>query len=98
MGETLTILELEGMYPDWSVEDSIFAESENRSKYDLKLLRAGLGTGGTGPLRPLSDLPDELCAAVDGLFVFRHYLTRQDAARFKRLKVCWAPIPLEARC
>lgn len=82
---TYTILELEGMYPDTSVEEAIYAESKARFA-NLKLVRGCLGTGGAGPLTPISELPDDLCASVDGLLVFRHYLTRQDLVRFPRLK------------
>lgn len=81
----LTILELEGMYPDSLVEDTIFSAAPSHP-YDIKFLRANLG-GGTGPLLPISGLSDELCASVDGLLVFRHYFTREDLARFTNLKV-----------
>lgn len=83
--QILTILELEGMYPDSPVEDAIFSAPPLHS-YDIKFLRGNLG-GGNGPLLPISGLSEELCASIDGLLVFRHYLTREDLVRFTNLKV-----------
>ncbi|KAI5476122.1 C-terminal-binding protein [Pseudohyphozyma bogoriensis] len=79
------VLELEGMAPDGIEEAAIFSAPPEHN-FEVEFLRAGLG-GGDGPLTPLSTLSDELCARVDGLLVFRHYLTREDIARFTNLKV-----------
>ncbi|KAM0754260.1 C-terminal binding protein [Meredithblackwellia eburnea MCA 4105] len=84
--QIITILELEGMYPDNIEEDEIFAAAPAHP-YKVNFIRANLGPKGEGDLQPLSQLSDELCASVDGLLVFRHYLTRDQIARFKKLKV-----------
>ncbi|KAL8278029.1 hypothetical protein RQP46_009661 [Phenoliferia psychrophenolica] len=83
---TLTILELEGMSEDSVEEEAIFA-APPAHPYRINFIRAGLGPGGNTAVQPLSNLSDELCASVDGLMVFRHYLTREDIKRFTKLKV-----------
>lgn len=82
----LVILELEGMFADDSVEDGIWSAAPKHN-YNIKFIRGNLSPGGDGDSRPISDLSDELCASVDGLMVFRHYLTRKDIERFPKLKV-----------
>lgn len=74
------------MSPDTIEEEAIFAAPPAHS-YKINFVRAGLGVGGNTAVKPISDLSDELCASVDGLMVFRHYLTRADIARFTKLKV-----------
>ncbi|KIY52725.1 4-phosphoerythronate dehydrogenase [Fistulina hepatica ATCC 64428] len=37
--------------------------------------------------RKLAELPDELCARVHGLFIFRRFLTEEDIERFPKLRV-----------
>lgn len=83
--EQLVILELEGLSPDDTVEQRIWDQTPHN--YDVKFIRANLSPGGDGETKPISSLSDELCASVDGLMVFRHYLTKEDIARFLRLKV-----------
>jgi len=79
-GEGLLVLEPEGMYPDVSVEEEIFKSAGT----PIYMVRGSIGNRGEGSL---DDLPDELCARVDGLFIFRHPLTKKDIDRFKNLKV-----------
>lgn len=82
----LVILELEGMFSEDSVETAIWQQAPKHD-YAIKFIRGNLSPGGDGDSRPISDLSDELCARVDGLMVFRHYLTRKDIMRFPKLKV-----------
>lgn len=69
----LTVLEPEGLYPDTALEEEIFAGQ-------ARLVRGGAPGG-------LHELPDALCAEADGLFVFRHWMSAADLARFPKLKV-----------
>ncbi|KAK4057107.1 hypothetical protein OIO90_002007 [Microbotryomycetes sp. JL221] len=81
------VLELEGLYDDTTLEDEIFAQPRpDGSTARVKLVRAGLGPKGEGLHKPLSELDDDLCRKVDGLMVFRHYITVQDLHRFPKLK------------
>lgn len=63
------------MYPDTTLEQEILGP-------DVEVLHGGAPPDGT-----LDALPDELCAQVDGLLIFRHWLRRADIARFPKLKV-----------
>lgn len=71
----LTVLEPEAMYPDTVLEHEILGPT-------VRVLR-----GGAPHDRDLSLLGDEVCAEVDGLFIFRHWLRAADIARFPKLKV-----------
>ncbi len=66
-----TILYPEAMYPDDTEERRIFGP-------DAAILRRDIKT--------LADLSDADCAAVDGLMLFRQFLTAADLARFTRLR------------
>ncbi|MBV9749324.1 MAG: C-terminal binding protein [Acetobacteraceae bacterium] len=67
----ITVLYPEAMYPDDSVERQVFGES-------VQVLRRDVAR--------LADLDPADCAATDGLMIFRHWLTAEDAARFPRLR------------
>ena len=71
--QPLTVLEPEGMYPDTALEREILGPS-------VRVVQAAAGGG-------IEEVPDDLCAATDGLFIFRHWLRAADIARFPRLKV-----------
>jgi C-terminal binding protein len=71
----LTVLEPEGMYPDTALEQEVLGP-------EVRILH-----GGAPHDRDLSLLPDAVCAEVDGLFIFRHWLRAADIARFPKLKV-----------
>jgi phosphoglycerate dehydrogenase-like enzyme len=66
-----TILYPEAMYPDDSEERRIFGPDATILRRDTKVL---------------ADLSDADCAAVDGLMLFRQFLTAADLARFTRLR------------
>ena len=66
-----TILYPEAMYPDDTEERRIFGPG-------VTILRRNSAT--------LADLTDEDCAEVDGLMMFRQFLTAADLARFPRLR------------
>jgi C-terminal binding protein len=72
---TLTVLEPEGMYPDTALEQEVLGP-------DVRVLHGGAPHDGS-----LDSLPDALCAEVDGLLIFRHWLRAADIARFPKLKV-----------
>jgi C-terminal binding protein len=71
---TLTVLEPEGMYPDTVLEQEVLGPG-------VRVLH-----GGAPPDVTLGALPDELCAQIDGLLIFRHWLRASDIARFPKLK------------
>jgi C-terminal binding protein len=73
MSNMLTVLEPEGLYPDTALENELMAPR-------ARLIRGG-GPGG------VEELSDADCAMADGLFIFRHWLTAAQIARFPRLKV-----------
>lgn len=66
-----TILYPEAMYPDDSEERRIFGPEATILRRDTTLL---------------ADLSDADCAAVDGLMLFRQFLTAADLQRFTRLR------------
>lgn len=66
-----TILYPEAMYPDDVVERAIYPADAR-----IVLLNT----------RSLAEVPDEICAATDGLLIFRHWATAADFARFPRLR------------
>jgi phosphoglycerate dehydrogenase-like enzyme len=66
-----TVLYTERMYPDDSVEREVFGPG-----VDIRV-RAP---------RTLADLPDEDCAAADGLMLFRLWASAAELARFPRLR------------
>ncbi len=66
-----TILYPEAMYPDDSEERRIFGPDATILRRDTTVL---------------ADLSDADCAAVDGLMLFRQFLTAADLARFTRLR------------
>jgi phosphoglycerate dehydrogenase-like enzyme len=66
-----TILYPETRYPDDGTEERIFGEGVRVLRRDVERL---------------ADLDPAECAAVDGLMIFRHWLTAEDTARFPRLR------------
>ncbi|PZW41860.1 C-terminal binding protein [Humitalea rosea] len=71
----LTVLEPEAMYPDTVLEQEILGPT-------VRMIH-----GGAPHDADLSLLSDAVCAEVDGLFIFRHWLRAADIARFPKLKV-----------
>ncbi len=67
-----TVLYSERMYADDSVEREVFGP-------DVRVLMRAP--------RTLAELPDEDCAAADGLMLFRLWASAADLARFPRLRV-----------
>jgi C-terminal binding protein len=68
---TITVLYPEAVYPDDSVEREIFGPG-------VRILRRDVGV--------LADLKPEDCAEVEGLMIFRQWVSREDIARFPRLR------------
>jgi len=71
----LTVLEPEAMYPDTALEQEILGP-------DVEVIQ-----GGAPHTETLDMLTDEVCAKVDGLLIFRHWLKPHHIARFPKLKV-----------
>jgi C-terminal binding protein len=69
---TLTVLEPEGLYPDTLLEQEILGPG-------VRVLHGGAKVS-------LSELPDAVCAEVEGLLIFRLWLTAADIARFPKLR------------
>jgi C-terminal binding protein len=69
-----TVLEPEAMYPDTALEQEIFGP-------EVEIIQ-----GGAPPTGTLDTLSDEVCAKVDGLLIFRHWLKPHHIARFPKLK------------
>lgn len=69
---TITVMQAEGLYPDDAVEREVLGP-------DVRILQPPGGAS-------LAEVPDALCAEVEGLFVFRHWLGAADIARFPRLR------------
>jgi C-terminal binding protein len=63
------------MYPDTLLEQEVLGP-------DVEVIH-----GGAPHSESLDSLPDELCARVDGLLIFRHWLKPHHIARFPKLKV-----------
>jgi len=70
----LTVLEPEAMYPDTILEQEVLGP-------EVEILH-----GGAPHTETLDALPDAVCARVDGLLIFRHWLKPHHIARFPRLK------------
>jgi C-terminal binding protein len=71
----LTVLEPEAMYPDTLLEQEVLGP-------EVEIIQ-----GGAPHTESLDRLSDEVCARVDGLLVFRHWLKPHHIARFPKLKV-----------
>jgi len=71
----LTVLEPEGMYPDTALEQEVLGP-------EVEVIH-----GGAPHTASLDMLPDEVCAKVDGLLIFRHWLKPHHLDRFPKLKV-----------
>ena len=69
----LTVLEPEGLYPDTIPEQEILGPG-------VRMLQGNAKTS-------LADLPDALCAEVDGLMTLRMWVPAEQIARFPKLKV-----------
>ena len=69
---TVTVLYSENNYPDDSVERRIYGP-------DVRVVFPRSSTS-------LADLPDEDCAAADGLMILRYKVREEDLARFPNLK------------
>lgn len=67
--QRLTILELEGLSSDDAVEQQLWGGNDHG--YDVKFVRGMLAPNGDGATAPISSLPSDLLASVDGLMVFR---------------------------
>jgi phosphoglycerate dehydrogenase-like enzyme len=67
----ITVMQAEGLYPDDTVEREVLGP-------DTRILQPHAES--------LSEVPDALCAEVEGLFVFRHWLRAEDIARFPKLR------------
>ncbi|PPQ29178.1 C-terminal binding protein [Rhodopila globiformis] len=67
-----TVLYSENIYPDDSVERRIYGPG-------VRVIFPGATAG-------LADLPDDACAAAEGLMILRYKVTAGDLARFPRLK------------
>jgi len=67
----VTVMQAEGLYPDDTVEREVLGP-------DVRILQPVVAR--------LSELPDALCAEVEGLFIFRQWLDAADIARFPRLR------------
>lgn len=88
MGAQLTRTRLRGTLARLQLFARISPGPSDPSYYSqVNFIRANLSPGGDGATAPISDLSDELCASVNGLMIFRHYLTKEDVARFPLLKV-----------
>ncbi len=66
-----TILYSEFPYPDESVEREVYG-------HEVRLIKHLSGG--------MDELPDEDCAAAEGLMIFRHHVTEADLARFPKLR------------
>ncbi|WP_458093910.1 C-terminal binding protein [Roseomonas sp. WA12] len=66
-----TVMQAEGLYPDDAVEREVLGP-------DIRVLQPHAES--------LAEVPDALCAEVEGLFVFRHWLRTEDIARFPKLR------------
>lgn len=67
----LTVLYPEGRYPDDGVEERIFGAGVRVVRRDVARL---------------AELDAADCAATDGLMIFRHWVSAEDAGRFPRLR------------
>ncbi|SHJ05049.1 C-terminal binding protein [Roseomonas rosea] len=67
----VTVMQAEGLYPDDTVEREVLGP-------DVRILQPHSGS--------LAELPDSLLTEVEGLFIFRHWLSAADIARFPKLR------------
>ena len=67
----LTVLYTEARYPDDGTEERIFGPGVRVLRRDVECL---------------AELDPADCAATDGLMIFRHWLSAEDAARFPKLR------------
>jgi phosphoglycerate dehydrogenase-like enzyme len=67
----VTVLYSENIYGDDRIEREVFGP-------DVRVVLAG-------PTKSLADVPDEICAATDGLMIVRYRVTEADFSRFPKL-------------
>ncbi|KAG8751508.1 hypothetical protein FRC14_007812, partial [Serendipita sp. 396] len=76
----LVILEPEGLYPPAEVERLILADSLSGTPFEIYYDHLG-------EEKPYIDIPASLRERVQGLLVFRHWMSKADVALFPNLKV-----------
>ncbi|CAK1365112.1 C-terminal-binding protein [Cercospora beticola] len=83
---TFTIIQADGLYPDDSVEQQIFAPRPGQN-YKLDFVSTGLWPTGTPQSKPWSAIPEELRNRIDGIMVLKIGFTESDVELFPKLKV-----------
>ncbi|KAF2164737.1 hypothetical protein M409DRAFT_67831 [Zasmidium cellare ATCC 36951] len=83
---TYTIIQADGLYPDDSIEQEIFAP-RNGQNYKLDFLSTSLWPTGTPESKPWSDIPEDVRSRIDGIMVLKIGFTEQDVELFPNLKV-----------
>ncbi|KAK4624599.1 hypothetical protein CLAFUW4_05793 [Fulvia fulva] len=85
---TYTLIQADGLYPDDTVEQEIFAPRPGQN-YKLEFISTGLWPTGTSELakKPWSAIPEDVRNRIDGIMVLKIGFTEQDVELFPKLKV-----------
>lgn len=83
---TYTICQADGLYPDDTVEQQIFAPQEGQT-YNLEYFQANLWPSQALEPKPWSAIPEDVRQRIHGILVLKMPFTREDVALFPKLKV-----------
>lgn len=83
---TFTIIQADGLYPDTSYEQALFAPSRNQD-YTLEYLQTDLYPTGVPHPKPWSTIDPSLRSRVNGILTLKMRMTAEDVALFPNLKV-----------
>lgn len=83
---TYTIIQADGLYPDDTFEQALFAPAEGR-QYTFEYLQTNLWPTGTPTAKPWSAIPEDLRNRVQGILTLKMSMTAADVALFPKLRV-----------
>ena len=83
---TITIIQADGLYPDTTYEDRLFAPSNNQN-YTIEYLQTNLWPTGVANSRPWTDIDPTLRQRVNGILTLKMRMTAADVALFPNLRV-----------
>lgn len=83
---TYTIIQADGLYPDDTLEQTLFAPT-NTQNYTLEYIQTMLWPTGTPTAKPWTDIPEDLRQRAHGILTLKMRMTAEDVALFPNLKV-----------
>ncbi|KAK6430826.1 hypothetical protein LTR95_013018 [Oleoguttula sp. CCFEE 5521] len=81
------VVQVDGLYPDDALEQSLFAPHPGDNPYDLEYHQLDLWPTGVDLPKPWSSIPEELRQRTHGILTLKMRMTAEDVALFPNLKV-----------